>query len=157
MALTADFKADFSSFYKAVQDATAKLQGFQKEADDVSKSLDKMVDTLSGKRLISNATLMVKAVQEIGGAANLTDAELKRVSTTVAEATEKMQRMGIKEIPAEFKQWAQAAAEVNKPVESIGDSMSALVGIAKGLMGLEIVQWFGSAARAGFDWASSLT
>ena len=155
MALTAKFQADFSSFYKAVQDATAKLEGFQQEADQVSKSLDRMVDTLSGKRLISNATLMVKAVEEIGGASKLTDAELRKVSATVGEAAAKMQKMGIT-VPQGFKDIQTAAEGVNRPTEGWGSTLTSVSNIVRGFLALQIVGWFKDAAAAGFQWSSAM-
>lgn len=155
MALTAKFQADFSSFYKAVQDATAKLEGFQQEADQVSKSLDRMVDTLSGKRLISNATLMVKAVEEIGGASKLTDAELRKVSATVGEAAAKMQKMGIT-VPQGFKDIQTAAEGVKAPTEGWGSTLTNVTNIVRGFLALQIVGWFKDAAAAGFQWSSAM-
>jgi hypothetical protein len=156
MALTAKFQADFSSFYKAVNDATAKLEGFQSEADEVSKHLDRMVDSLSGKKIISQATLITKAIEEIGGAGKLTDQELRKVGDTVKAASDKMEKMGIA-VPQSFKNITTAAEGVKKPTESWGQSLGFLTGVVQGLMGLQLVTWFKDAASAGAAWASSLS
>ena len=155
MALTAKFQADFSSFYAAVQKAEASLVGFQQEADDVGKSLDKMADALSGKRLISQATLMVKAVEDIGGASKLTDANLRKVGATVADATQQMERMGMA-VPKNFKDITAAAEGVKAPTESWGSTLSTVTSLVKGFMALQIVGWFKDAAAAGIQWASSM-
>src|ERR1700741_3815066 len=98
MALTAHFDADFSSFITAVDQATAKLRGFESGAATVEKQLNRMADAFSGQKIISDATLMAKAVEEIGGASKLTATELQRVTATATEAIDKMKRMGI-EVP----------------------------------------------------------
>jgi hypothetical protein len=157
MPLTTTFIADFSSFYDAVNKATAKLGEFQKEADQVAGTLNKFADAFSGRKLIEQATLMVKAVSEIeGGVKSLTDKELKRLGAVVDEASAKMQKMGVV-VPQSFKDISKAAADVNPPTESWGANLLNLTNIVRGFMALQIVQWFKDAAAAGLEWAGSMT
>lgn len=98
MAITGKFQGDFASFSTAVDQATAKLRSFESGAANVEARLNKMADAFSGRKVISDATLMAKAVEEIGGVAKLTASELEHVTRTATEAVDKMKRLGI-EVP----------------------------------------------------------
>jgi hypothetical protein len=119
MPLTAKFIADFSSFTRAVDQAEVELRGFESEAHKVERSLARMTDSFSGRRVIQDATLMARAIEEIGGASKLTDAELQRVGATAQEAVEKMQRLG-QDVPASLETLATAAGKVAPQVTAIG-------------------------------------
>jgi hypothetical protein len=69
MALSGRFDADFQSFYAAVDKANAKLTDFQSGAGRVETSLNRMVDSFSGRRLIQEVTLSEEAVSD-GSAAS---------------------------------------------------------------------------------------
>jgi hypothetical protein len=129
MALTAKFVSDFTRFYADVQKATVMLGGFQDDADKTAASLNRVATSLSGKTLITNATNMVAAVEAIGGASKLTDAELKKVGATVADAVVKMEKMGIA-VPQSFKDIQAATAGAT---QAAFDWKSALVSAAGAL------------------------
>ena len=93
MSLTANFVADFSNFFAALQQSEAKLRGFKTTVDDVGPALDRMVDKFSGRKIVEQATLATKAVQEIGGVANLTGDEIAYLNRTLTEAIEKLGKM----------------------------------------------------------------
>jgi hypothetical protein len=80
MAITGRFEADFESFYTAVNKAEAKLTDFQSGAGKVESSLNRMVDSFSGRRLIQEATLSAEAIERIGGTSKLTADELQKVA-----------------------------------------------------------------------------
>jgi hypothetical protein len=101
MAVTATFKADFASFYAAVEKAEVKLGDMEKGAAKAQSSLNRMVDSFSGRKTIQEAALMVKAIGGVENISKLTDAELKRVSATVGEAAAKMKALG-KDVPESF-------------------------------------------------------
>ena len=67
MAITATFKADFSSFTQAVDKAEVQLRSFETGAGKVGKALGRMTDTFSGRRVIQEATLTARAIEDIGG------------------------------------------------------------------------------------------
>ena len=54
MAVTATFKADFSSFTEAVNKADVQLKDLDADAGKVGKSLSRMAESLSGKRIIQD-------------------------------------------------------------------------------------------------------
>ena len=153
--LNAKFYADFSSFYKEVQKAEGHLKGFEADADKTGKALDKMVDQLSGRKVLEQATIMSKAVGEIGGVAKLTEAELRKVASTVGEATEKLQR-NLQPVPKEFEAINKAAADLKQPTESWGSTISTVTTLVQGLLALKVVQWFKQAADAAIEWAGGL-
>src|SRR6187402_487643 len=113
--LTANFGADFSKFSTAVQQAEAELKGFDDDATRVQGTLNRMVDSFSGRKLIQDAEIMTKAIEDLGGAANLTEAELARVSNTVGEAVAKMDKMGI-DVPEKMRSLADETRGAGKEV-----------------------------------------
>jgi hypothetical protein len=117
MAMTGKLVGDFSSFKTAVEEATAKLSTFQTGAAGVEKSLNRMVESLSGKKVIQEATLMAEAVERLGGVSQLTGSELQRVGAQAAEALAKMKAVGITDIPPNLKAIADAAKEATSATE----------------------------------------
>ncbi len=103
--INAKFQADFSSFYDAVQKAEVHLRSFESGAGRVEKSLDRMVDAFSGRKLVQDATLMAEAVERVGGLSKLTEKELARVAITAGEAVTKMKALGL-EVPPALQQIA---------------------------------------------------
>jgi hypothetical protein len=73
---------------------------------------NKMANSLSGKKLIQDANLAARAVEEIGGASKLTEAEQARVNRTLTEALAKYKALGI-----EAPQAVTALANDTKKVE----------------------------------------
>jgi hypothetical protein len=126
MALTGKFLADFSSFYDAVQKAEVSLRSFETGAGNVTTSLNKVADGLSGRKLIQDASLMAEAVERIGGTSKLTEAELQRVGTTAAQAVEKLKALGL-DVPPGI---AKIAAEAKTST----DALERMKGIAGGLL-----------------------
>jgi len=130
MAITATFKADFSSFLDAIDKAEIALVDFSKGASKVETTLNRMVDNFSGRKLIQEASLMTIAVEKAGGIAKLTADQLQTVGSKAAEAAEKMQKLGY-EVPAGLQRLADAAKEANKS----GNDMASWMGKVSGLLG----------------------
>jgi hypothetical protein len=103
MAIKGDFTADFSDFQRAVSEATVTLDKFEANSRNVETSLTKMSNSLSGTKMISDATLMAQAVENIGGVSKLTEDELARLGAQAAAAADKMRAMGM-EVPANLQQ-----------------------------------------------------
>src|SRR5262245_40113772 len=102
MAVSAKFLADFNAFNDAVDRAEVKLRGFDSAIGRVDKDLAKFGNQFSGTKLIQDATLMAKAVEDIGGAAKLTAKEQAQVNAQVTEAIAKFKALG-QEAPAHLK------------------------------------------------------
>src|SRR5262245_28848245 len=146
MPVTAKFQADFSSFQDACEKAQVELKAIETDANKVEKSLTRMGNSLSGTKLIQDATLMAAAVDKVGGVSALTEKEVERLSAQAQEAAAKMQKLGIG-VPENIQKIADAA----KPADSgilgmassvtklasavgIGFSVSAVVGFGKSLL-----------------------
>jgi hypothetical protein len=132
---TAHFIADFSKFTDAVKKAEIALKGFEDDANKVGKSLNRMGDQFSGRRVIQDAQLMARAVDEIGGASKLTQAELKRVGATAQEAVAKMKALGI-DVPPEIRKLTGDIAKLEAQTKGSERSFATFGAGAKALSGV---------------------
>jgi len=98
MALQGRFDADFSTFFAACRQAEVSLKGFDAGSRQVESSLNRMVDSFTGREVITQANLMAEAVGRIGGPARLSQTELARVGAVASEAADKFRRWG-QEVP----------------------------------------------------------
>lgn len=132
MALQARFEADFSAFKNAVDQAEVQLKSFDAGAGKVSTSLTRMSNSLSGTKMIQDATLMAKAVENVGGVSALTERELQRVAQQAQQAAEKLRALGqdvppgIQKIADKFKEVGVAGRAAQSVVE---DLKNELVGV----------------------------
>ena len=132
MALTGKFLADFSSFDEACKKAVVSVESIGMSAGKVGPKLDRLVEQFSGKKVVAEAALMTRAIEEIGGASMLTESEMKRVGATMQEALAKMRLSGEK-IPENMQKLADATAGANKATTDwLGTitKMAGAVGIA---------------------------
>jgi hypothetical protein len=127
LAVTAKFQADFKSFYDAVEKAEVELRGLETGAAKVEKSLNKMADSFSGRKLIQDANLAAKAIEDIGGASMLTAKEQAKVNAQVTEALAKYKALGI-EAPASLQKLAKETAGVGTEMTKTSGGISGLVG-----------------------------
>ena len=150
MAITATFKADFTSFVDAVNRAESELRSFETGASKVEGSLRRMTDAFSGRRIIQDATLSAKAIDDIGGVSKLTEGELKRVASQAQEAVNKLKAMGL-EVPPGIQKIADATKATGGAFEGlkgplgsatallgtfgVGLSAAAIVGFGKAILG----------------------
>lgn len=125
---SARFEADFASFYEAVSRADLTLKGFDSTTHQVESSLNSMVDTFTGRRVISEAALITEAITRIGSPSRLTASELQRAGAAAAEAAEKMRRLG-EEVPPKFDRLAAAAARARGETANLGASMRQFDGV----------------------------
>lgn len=112
MAVTATFRADFTQFQAAVSRAETKLRGFQSGAAGVEKALGRMADSFSGRKVLQEAELAAKAVNDLGGVAKLTENEQRRLNATVSEALDKYKALGL-EAPKELTELEEATRKVD--------------------------------------------
>jgi hypothetical protein len=142
MALTATFTANFQQFDQAVKNAQKNVQEFEFKVQGSQAALQKMVSSFDGSRLIREAALMSSAVEKIGGATKLTEAETKRYNATISEAVAKMNALGQeapeawKKIAAETEKAAKATESIGDGTKKAGDSMLSLGGVAKSVGGV---------------------
>jgi hypothetical protein len=134
MALTGKFLADFSSFQDAVTKAEISLRSFETGAGKVGTALNKMTDSFSGRKIITEAELAVRAVNEIGGASKLTEREQARLNATVTEAIAKYNALGYA-APKDMLALADATRRVEQETSKLPGSLSSLSGTLKSLAG----------------------
>lgn len=152
MPISGKFVADFASFYDAVQKAETSLRSFETGAGKVETSLNRMVDAFSGRKVISDAQLMVEAVDRVGGTSKLTEKELARVSSTAAEAAAKMKAMGI-DVPPGLQKIADETRNVDK---SSGGLIGTVKDLALSYVGLSTVRGIAGYAQGLVTEASAL-
>jgi hypothetical protein len=134
MAVTAKFQADFSSFQEAVQKAEVSLKSMDAGANKVSSSLNRMVDSLSGRGLIQEATLAAEAVERIGGVAKLSEAELTKLGAKAQEAAAKLTALG-QDVPKGIQEIADAAKRIKPPLDQAQDASARLFSSLKTIAG----------------------
>lgn len=100
--MKATFEADFSTFRSEVDKSIVTMKGFESESKAVSDSLSKMVDQFSGRAVIEQATLMARAVEQIGGASKLSQTELAQLAQVTGAAADKFLAFG-QEVPANLQ------------------------------------------------------
>lgn len=152
MPISGKFVADFADFYDAVTKAEVSLRSFQTDANKVEGALNKMVDSFSGRKVITDAQLMTEAIDRIGGTSKLTEKELARVSATAAEAAAKMHAMGI-DVPPRLQTLANETKNVAATTSQLGETVTTLV---KSYIGLSTVRGIADFARGMMAEASML-
>jgi hypothetical protein len=127
MALTATFAADFSQFESSLQNATVKLQGFEKATSTAARDLQRTVNELSGQKVASEAARMVEAVERLGGTTKLTADEAARVNRVVGEAIEKFRVLGT-DAPPKMAALHEATKPIAEGNKSILETLTPLAG-----------------------------
>jgi hypothetical protein len=125
MAITGIFEADFSKFQSAVENASVSLKDFQSSGDKVQASINRIGDSFSGVRIIQQATQVTKAIEDIGGASNLTAAEQARVNSILDEAIAKYAALG-QQAPPAMLQLADATKQADAESELFGSTLGQL-------------------------------
>jgi hypothetical protein len=121
MAISATFAADFSAFNAAVAQADAKIKSFETDVSKVGRTLDRFANEFSGKKIIQDATLMQRAIEEVGGVSKLTAAEMQRAGRVFEEAFAKMRAMGI-DIPPKMQAAAASINYVEQEVKELANA-----------------------------------
>ena len=127
---TARFEADFSGFISAIDASKIALVNFNTGAQDVEKTLNAMTDQFSGRQIIQEASLMVVAIEKLGGVSTLTADELQDVGAKAQEAADKLRAMG-SDVPEGIQKYADAA----KNAEGATGDWSQAVGVLEQTMG----------------------
>ena len=134
MAVVATFRADFTDFLRKAQAAEGSLDSLQQAAGVTASTVSRVGNSFSGERLIREASAAALAVEEIGGASRLTEAEMARVNRTTTEAMAKMKALGI-EVPPEIaklndetKKTASLFDLLPEPIKAVGASLQTALG-----------------------------
>jgi hypothetical protein len=136
MAITGIFEADFSKFQTAVEQANVSLRGFQTNGEKVESQLTRVGNSLTGVKIIQQATLMAKAVEDVGGASKLTADELARVQAIAQQAVDKFTALGqtapdvVQKLADGGKSWEQSFTGVGVSLSVVQTGLEAIVGAA---------------------------
>lgn len=122
--LSAGFDADFGKFLSELDKVDVKLKTFGPEADRASAKLQRMADSLQGHKLVEQAGLAAAAIDKVGGAARLSEAELKRYGTVIDSAVSKLERMG-STVPASLKSAQAEIAALKAPIDTVNTGLGA--------------------------------
>jgi hypothetical protein len=152
MAISGKFVADFESFYTAVQKAEVSLRSFESGAGKVETSLNRVTNSLSGTKIIQEATIAAEAVERIGGVSKLTEAELSRLSAQAKEAAAKMAAMGV-DVPPGIQKIADATKNATDQTASWKGALTAAAGAFGVAFSVGAVVQFGKSV---FDSASQI-
>src|SRR3954471_21735853 len=128
MAISARFDADFETFFQACRQATVELRGFESGSARVEGQLTRMVDSFTGREVITQANLMAEAIGRIGGPARLSASELQRVGVVASEAADKFRRWG-QEVPPNIARLEAATANAASSMGRWGNSLRQVDGI----------------------------
>jgi len=141
MALSATFTANFASFYAAVDKADAVLKDFGDGASRVGARLNALGNQFSGVKIIQEATIMAKAVEEIGGVSKLTEKELARLGTTANEAVEKMKLLGM-DVPQHLQEIADKTKGATKATTDWMGSLTKVAGAVGIAFSIDAIKGF---------------
>src|SRR5262245_9365872 len=142
MAVTAKFLADFSDFSAAVAKAQAKFTEFRKESAQVENQLKRVTDGFLGRKILSEAQLAVKAVQEIDGVTKLTAKEQQNLNALLSEALAKYQALG-KTAPKEMVELEKATRQAEQSTSVLSTkvvAVGAAIGTALGNIATNAIQ-----------------
>lgn len=120
MALTATLALDVKNFEAGCKKAVVEMQGVERASKTVNRDLKRLMEDFSGQKIAVEATRVSEAVQRIGGASKLTEAEQRRVNATVTEALAKYKALG-QEAP-------KALVDLQAATSKAGQGATGLVG-----------------------------
>lgn len=152
MALTGTLLADFTSFKAATESAVVSLTSFETGSAKVESQLNRMSDSFSGKKIISEATLMAEVFQRAGGASAFTEKELARMGATGAEAMAKLKALG-QDVPPGI---ANIASEMKGAEKATGTMIGTVKGLAAGFAAMFTARAAFNFVKGTVDEASAL-
>lgn len=86
--------SDSAQFTAGMDKADAAIGAFTRSAQSVGRSLANMVRDFDGTKIIGEANRIATAVEQIGGASKLTEAEKARLNATIQKALDKYAALG---------------------------------------------------------------
>lgn len=102
-----------------IEELRANLKEGVSQIETTTAAMGKLASSFSGDKLLQAAQNVTAAVNQIGGASKLTDAEAARVNATLEKALEKYAQLG-REAPPGMRQ----LADETKRVESVSSGLT---------------------------------
>jgi hypothetical protein len=117
-ALVVRVAASIEELRKNLQDGTSTI-------NTTTAGMQKLAASFTGDKLIQSAQNVTAAIQSIGGASKLTDAEAARVNATLEKALQKYEALG-REAPAGMRQLADETKRVDTASSGLTDTVKDL-------------------------------
>jgi hypothetical protein len=127
MPISGKFEADFGGFVGEVERSVVSLDKLDNKSVTVGTSMVRMIEGFSGRKVIADAVLMAEAVDKVGGAAMLTEKELRAVGLRATEATAKLRALGV-DVPPKIQKLADAWTAVGSAVQETTPKVKSLHG-----------------------------
>ena len=108
-----------------IAELRANLAEGKSQIETTTAAMQKMAASFSGDKIIQAAHNVVAAVNQIGGASNLTEREQARVNATLEKALEKYRVLG-KEAPAGMQKLADETKQVDASSFKLTDTVKQL-------------------------------
>ena len=108
-----------------IAELRANLAEGKSQIETTTSAMQKLATSFSGDKLIQAANNVTAAVNQIGGASKLTEAEQARVNATLEKALEKYRVLG-KEAPAGMQQLANDTKQVDQSSFKLTDTVKQL-------------------------------
>lgn len=148
---TASFEAKSKTATTAATKLEQGLGNLGKQTARLTPQAERMVKALSGEKMLASANSMTAAVQRIGGASKLTEAQQARVNTQLTEAIAKYRALG-QTAPTAMLQLEQATRRVVPPTNALTTRMVALGAAIGSFAGMAV---YGAVLRLGQGLASA--
>lgn len=127
MALGATFAADFSQVERGARGASTQFKSMELSAVAAQRQINRIGDSFTGRKIITEANLATKAVEDIGGATRLTAKEQMALSATVDEALAKYKALG-QQAPAELEKLQGELKDLRKAHDDTNQGASNAAG-----------------------------
>lgn len=108
-----------------LKELKANLAEGKNQIETTTQAMHKLASSLDGSKLEQRAHNIVAAVNQIGGAAKLSDAEQARLNRTLQAYIDKATRMG-KEVPTAIRELADATRQIQPATETASVSVAKL-------------------------------
>src|SRR5215207_2093883 len=125
-SLVVRLSAQVAEFQKSFEEATRSSSAFEKKfagtASNVAEHqqrINKAFASFAGDNIIAEANQLAAAIAKVGGAAQLTEAEQRRVNATVTEAIAKYRALGLS-APKALQDIARATSQVKSVPNPFG-------------------------------------
>lgn len=142
MALQATFRADTEQFdaalAKAVQSVKIFGQNTALTAGNVARDFQRMTSSFDGSKIYADAAKVVAAVEAIGGASKLTEAEQRKVNATVTEAIAKYKALD-QTAPDALRRLAKETAGAEQSMGGLRGAMATALGTFAGFVSAQAV------------------
>lgn len=145
-----ELSTDATGLLKGFADAKTGGRGVDTEFEKLRRSaqglgteFQRMVERFDGRRVVDQARLVARAVDQVGGVAKLTQSEMRQVAATVDAATDKLRRMG-EEVPPSLRKLQDEIQQVDRAsgraaAGGLGSMRTALGGLKTLLPALTLV------------------